>query len=149
MAINAINFIVFNIFDIMMLINNYRNEFSNYLTLYKDPFGLFWFDTLIFVNSICFLKVIESITKRQLKQQRIHLVSKHSNDNEGSQTIRMLLEDQNMANGSAKSPTWGEDGRTTKKVHKNHSSINEDFHNQSSESNELLLNEDSTINNNL
>jgi len=61
----------------------------------------------------------------------------------------MLLEDQNMGNGSAKSPTWGEDGRTTKKVHKNHSSINEDFHNQSSESNELLLNEDSTINKNL
>ncbi len=113
MAINAINFIVFNIFDIMMVINNDRNKFSKYLTLYKDPFGLFWFDTLIFVNGICFLKVIESITKRQLKQQRIHLVSKHSNDNEGSQTIRMLLEDQNMANGSAKSPTWKEDGKTT------------------------------------
>ena len=32
MAINAINFIVFNIFDIMMVINNDRNKFSKYLS---------------------------------------------------------------------------------------------------------------------
>ena len=72
LIINAINYLAFNAIEVVLLCINKDNIYDSFKT-YSDPFAMFWFDTLNLTNGICFLKLFESIAKRQLKQRK-HIV---------------------------------------------------------------------------
>ena len=62
LAVNAFNYVVFNIMDIVLLSID-DGTYLEDLTTFTRPFAMFWFDTLNLTNGICFLKLFESMAK--------------------------------------------------------------------------------------
>lgn len=70
LVINALNYFVFNIIEIVLLALNDEVKY-NLIRTFTVPFAMFWFDTLNLTNGLCFLKLFESMARRSLKQRSI------------------------------------------------------------------------------
>lgn len=66
LSINALNYVVFNIMDIVLMLSKESVQTKQFFDTFIKPFAMFWFDTLNLTNGLCFLKLFEAMARRTL-----------------------------------------------------------------------------------